>query len=90
MEKGCKNHKKKSMYVVDKPCNIYRLRGNPMMIIGLPGLQGFPTTGKTCKDPAVPCKHLQCTHYAPSFYIKKCGKIGTYCSAPVLCIEKVF
>ena len=24
------------MYVVDKPCNIYRLRGNPMLIIGFP------------------------------------------------------
>ena len=31
-----------------------------------------------------------CTHYAPSFYIKKWGKIGTYCTAPVLCIDKVF
>ena len=30
MEKGCKNHKEPlSIYVVDKPCNIYRLRGNP-------------------------------------------------------------
>ena len=34
MEKGCKNHKKKPMYVVAKACNIYRLQGNPMMIIG--------------------------------------------------------
>ena len=53
------------MYVVDKPCNIYRLLENPMIIIGFPHnlqiLQGFPTTGKTCKDPVMPCKHLQCT-----------------------------
>ena len=52
------------MYVVDKPCSIYRLRGNPMMIIGFPSnlyiLQGFPTTGNPCKDPVMPCKHLQC------------------------------
>ena len=26
-------------------------------------IQGFPTTGKTCKDPIMPCKHLQCTFY---------------------------
>ena len=37
MEKGCKNHKETlAMYIVDKPCNIYRLRGNPMIIIGFP------------------------------------------------------
>ena len=51
-------------YVVDKPCNIYRLRGNLMIIIGFPRnlwiLQGFPTTGKTCEEPVMPCKHLQC------------------------------
>ena len=23
-------------------------------------LKGFPTTWKTCKDPVMPCKHLQC------------------------------
>ena len=41
MEKGCKNHRKtlysskrKIVYVVGKPCNIYRLRGNPIVIIG--------------------------------------------------------
>ena len=34
MEQGCKNHRETlSMYVVGKPCNIYRLQGNPMMII---------------------------------------------------------
>ena len=43
------------MYVVDKHCNIYRFRGNPMTII-----QGFPSTGKSCKDSVRPCKHLQC------------------------------
>ena len=43
MEKGCKNHRKtlysskgKIVYIVEKPCNIYRLRGNPMIIIGFP------------------------------------------------------
>ena len=43
MEKDCKNHKEtlysskgKIVYVVRKPCNIYRLRGNPMIIIGFP------------------------------------------------------
>ena len=37
-KKGCKNHKEtlyssegKIMYVVGKPCNIYRLRGNPIL-----------------------------------------------------------
>ena len=41
MEKGCKNHREtlypskgKIVYVVGKPCNIYRLRGNPIAIIG--------------------------------------------------------
>ena len=36
MEKGCKNHKEavysskgKIVYVVGKPCNIYRLQGKP-------------------------------------------------------------
>ena len=40
MEKGCENHKNtlysskgKIVYVVGKPCNIYRLRGNPIVII---------------------------------------------------------
>ena len=40
MEKVCKNHKEtlysskeKIVYVVGKPCNIYRLRGNPIVII---------------------------------------------------------
>ena len=43
MEKGCKNHREtlysskgKIAYIVEKPCNIYRLRGNPMIIIGFP------------------------------------------------------
>ena len=41
MEKGCKNHREtlysskgKIAYIVEKPCNIYRLQGNPMIIIG--------------------------------------------------------
>ena len=45
MEKGCKNHREtlysskgKIVYVVGKPCNIYRLQGNPRVS------QGFPTT----------------------------------------------
>ena len=45
MEKGCKNHretpcfsKEKIMHVVGKPFNIYRLLGNPMMIIGFPAI----------------------------------------------------
>ena len=36
MEKGCKNHREtlysskgKIVYIVGKPCNIYRLRGKP-------------------------------------------------------------
>ena len=39
MEKGCKNHKETlcMTYVVYKLCNIHRLRGNPMIIIGSPG-----------------------------------------------------
>ena len=39
MEKGCKNHREtlysskgKIVYVVGKPCNIYRLWGNPIVI----------------------------------------------------------
>ena len=43
MEKGCKNHKEtlysskgKIAYIVEKPCNIYRLRGNPIIIMGFP------------------------------------------------------
>ena len=43
MEKGCKNHREtlysskgKIVYVVGKPCNIYRLQGNPMITIGFP------------------------------------------------------
>ena len=36
-EKTCtiyeKESQRNSMYVVDKPCNIYRLRGNPMIIM---------------------------------------------------------
>ena len=38
MEKGCKNHREtlysskgEIVYVVWKPCNIYRLRGNPIL-----------------------------------------------------------
>ena len=37
MEKGCKNHREtlvKILYAVGNPCNIYRLRGNPIVIIG--------------------------------------------------------
>ena len=41
MKKGCKNHKEtqysakgKIVYFVGKPCNIYRLLGNPMIFIG--------------------------------------------------------
>ena len=44
MEKGCKNHREtlcsskgKSVYVVGKPCNIYRLRGKPYDIYRLQG-----------------------------------------------------
>ena len=43
MENGCKNHKEtlysskgKIVYVVGKPCNIYRLLGNPMIIVVFP------------------------------------------------------
>ena len=41
MEEGCKNHKEtlysskgKIVYVVGNPCDIYRLYGNPIVIIG--------------------------------------------------------
>ena len=41
MENGYTNHREtlysskgKIVYVVGKPCNIYRLRGNPIIIIG--------------------------------------------------------
>ena len=41
--KGLKNHREtlysskgKIAYVVGKPCNIYRLRGNPIIIMGFP------------------------------------------------------
>ena len=44
MEKGCKNHREtlysskgKIAYIVEKPCNSYRLRGNPIIIMGFPG-----------------------------------------------------
>jgi hypothetical protein len=43
IEKGCKNHREthtplkgKIVYVVGKPCNIYRLQGNPIIIMGFP------------------------------------------------------
>ena len=40
------------------------MQGNPTIIIGFPRnlqiLQGFLTTGKPCKDPVIPRKHLQC------------------------------
>ena len=43
MEKGYKNHREtlysskgKIAYIVEKPCNIYRLRGNPIIIMGFP------------------------------------------------------
>ena len=53
MEKGCKNHKEtlysskgKIVYVVGNPCNIYRLQGNPIVIIGFflqsVNITGFP------------------------------------------------
>ena len=51
MEKGCKNHREtlysskgKIVYVVGKPYNIYRLRGNPIVIIGF-SPQSVNTTG---------------------------------------------
>ena len=41
METGCKNHREtlysskgKVAYVMGKPCNIYRLRGNPIVVLG--------------------------------------------------------
>ena len=52
MEKGCKNHRETLLYslkgkiVVGKPCNIYRLLGNPIVIIRLSqqsvNITGFP------------------------------------------------
>ena len=52
MEKGCKNHREtlretlysskgKIVHVVGKPFNIYRLRGNPMMIIRFPAICNY-------------------------------------------------
>jgi len=34
--KGLLESKRNPIYVVDKPCNVYRLRGSPMIIIGFP------------------------------------------------------
>ena len=65
MKKGCKNHREtqysskgKIVYVVGKPCNIYRLWWNPSLWF----LQPFSIdiAGKTYRLPAMPCKHLQC------------------------------
>ena len=53
MENGCKNHKEtlysprgKIEYVVGNPWNIYRLQGNPIVIIGFSlhsvNVTGFP------------------------------------------------
>ena len=53
MEKGCKNHREtlysskgKIVYVLGKPRNIYRLLGNPIVIIGFSpqslNITGFP------------------------------------------------
>ena len=52
------------MYVVDKPSNIYRLQGNPMMIIGPVIIHGvspqflqpfsIDSAGFPCRDPVIP------------------------------------
>ena len=54
MKKGCKNHREtlysskgKIVYEVGKPCNIYRLWGNPIVIIG-----------KTYRHFVLPRKHF--------------------------------
>ena len=77
MGKGCKNYKEPLHMLWIKPCNIYRLRRNPMIIIGFPRnleiLQGFPTTGKTCKDPVMPCKHLQCIFSHINWLVNICS-----------------
>jgi hypothetical protein len=65
MKQGCKNHREtlyssegKIVYVVWKPCNIYRLRGNPIIIMG------FPTI---CKYYRVSQQHTQ------SFPLRRIG-----------------
>ena len=34
--KGLYESQRNHMYVVDKPCDIYRLQGNPMIVVGFP------------------------------------------------------
>ena len=62
--KGLLESHSNPMYVVGKPCHIYRLRGNLVIIIGFPRtlqiLQGFPQR-KTCRHLLMPCKHLKCS-----------------------------
>ena len=55
IEKGCKNHKEtlysskgKIVYVVGKPCNTYRLQGNPIIIIGFSPVFSFWHFNKYC------------------------------------------
>ena len=81
MEEGCKNHKEtlysskgKIVYVVGKPRNIYRLRGNPIVFLGFTlqsvNITGFPLwflqpssidiAGKIYGNPANPWNFLQC------------------------------
>jgi hypothetical protein len=62
MEKGRKNQREtlyfskgKIVYVEGKPCNIYRLQGNTIVIIGL----SIDIAGKTYKHPVKTCKRLQ-------------------------------
>ena len=75
MEEGCKNHRE-TLYsskgkIVGKPCNIYRLRGNPIVFLGVSpqsvNITGFPLwflqhssidiAGKTYGNPVNPCKN---------------------------------
>ena len=59
-----KNHKEtlRMLWINPQPCYIYRLQGNPMMIIGFPRnlFQGFTTTKEHYEDPIMACQHLQC------------------------------
>ena len=49
-EKGLQESQRNPKYVVDKPCNIHRLQGNPMLII----------SRISCKDHVMPCKPFYC------------------------------
>ena len=75
MEKDCKNHKetlysskRKIVYAVGNPRNIYRLQGNPIVIIGFSlqsvNITGFPYNISTQPSPLRNIGFL-CDSYSP-------------------------